>query len=238
MGFVRGDASACVFHHPQCEATTSAHGDDFTTCGSKLQLDWFKQQLEKKYEPTEQCRLGPGANDHKGRKILNRIIRWTDRGIEYEANPRQTETVVDELTLVGAKTVGTPGVKASAGATASDEDLELHQHTAFRGVAARCNYLAADRPDIQFSAKETCRWMAKPSKQGLAALKRFGRYLEGHQRLVLHYPQYAEVVDVYSDTDWAGCLRTRRSTSGGLLDAGEASDQVLELHPGRDSIEF
>ena len=65
MGFVRGDASACVSHHPQRDVTTSVYGDDFTTCGSKLQLDWFKQQLEKKHELAEQCRLGPGAQDHK-----------------------------------------------------------------------------------------------------------------------------------------------------------------------------
>ena len=36
MGFVRGDVSACVSHHPQRDVTTSVHGDDFTTCGSKL----------------------------------------------------------------------------------------------------------------------------------------------------------------------------------------------------------
>ena len=28
------------------------------------------------------------------------------------------------------------------------------------------------------------------------------------------------VIDVYSDSDWAGCLRTRRSTSGGVMMLG------------------
>ena len=28
------------------------------------------------------------------------------------------------------------------------------------------------------------------------------------------------MIDVYSDSDWAGCLRTRRSTSGGVMMLG------------------
>ena len=38
----------------------------------------------------------------------------------------------------------------------------------------------------------------------------------GRQRLVYTYPwQEADGIEVYSDTDWSGCARTRRSTSGG-----------------------
>ena len=32
--------------------------------------------------------------------------------------------------------------------------------------------------------------------------------------------QECEAIDVYSDTDWAGCLRTRKSTSGGCIVLG------------------
>ena len=34
--------------------------------------------------------------------------------------------------------------------------------TRFRAVAARANYLSADRPDVQYAVKEICRRMAKP----------------------------------------------------------------------------
>ena len=54
------------------------------------------------------------------------------------------------------------------------------------------------------------------------ASERLGRYLLGHKRMVDAYPfQQAEGVDVYSDTDWSGCLRTRRSTSGGCITIGK-----------------
>ena len=60
--------------------------------------------------------------------------------------------------------------------------------------------------------------MAKPSKQSWSALKRLCRYLSGLPRLVYVYRwQQASSIDVYTDTDWGGCPRTRKSTSGGCV---------------------
>ena len=41
------------------------------------------------------------------------------------------------------------------------ELLEGEERTAYRALAARVNYLAQDRPDIQYQAKEICRQMQK-----------------------------------------------------------------------------
>ena len=60
--------------------------------------------------------------------------------------------------------------------------------------------------------------MGKPTESSVAALKRLGRYLEGHRRLVYEFPrQDVSRVEVYSDTDWAGCTKTRKSTSGACI---------------------
>ena len=66
----------------------SVHGDDFMVSGPKSSLDWWQNKMEAKYELTIGGRLGPGAEDAKEVICLNRIIRWTARGIEYEADPR------------------------------------------------------------------------------------------------------------------------------------------------------
>ena len=64
--------------------------------------------------------------------------------------------------------------------------------------------------------------MSSPTELAMSALKRLGRYLIGKPRLVFRYPfQEAGTVDCYSDTDWAGCPRTRKSTSGGVILLGE-----------------
>ena len=74
---------------------------------------------------------------------------------------------------------------------------------------------------MQYAAKKICRWMAAPSELGVQAHKRVGRFLDSHRRLVFEFPfQSADKVDVYSDTDWSGCVRTRKSTSGGCFMVG------------------
>ena len=41
IGFEQGEASPCVFVHKARNLATSVHGDDFTTVGPKVELDWL-----------------------------------------------------------------------------------------------------------------------------------------------------------------------------------------------------
>ena len=130
--------------------------------------------------------------------------------------------MLEELGLEGAKRVVTPAVKPSMSAINSDKELPEQKSTHFRALAARGNYLSADRPEIQFAAKEVCRFMATPIILSSEALKRVGRYLVMRPRLVYqyHFQDNQSTIDVYADTDHAGCLRTRKSTSGGCIMVG------------------
>ena len=57
--------------------------------------------------------------------------------------------------------------------------------------------------------------------QAWKAIKRICRYLNGLPRLTYTYrQQVVSCIDVYTDTDWAGCPRTRKSTSGGCVVLG------------------
>ena len=89
-------------------------------------------------------------------------------------------------------------------------------------MAARANYLSLDRPDLQYSVKEACRGMAQPTKGDQKKMRRIGRYLIGKPRMVATYnwQERASTMKVFSDADWAGCRRTRKSTSGGVLMIG------------------
>jgi hypothetical protein len=218
---VQGASCPCIFWHSERDILTSVHGDDFTSRGPKVELDWLVQQLGEKYELKEGPRLGPGSGDAKQASVLNRIVHWSDDGVWCEADPRQAERLVSECGLDGAKSVCTPGIRESAAEVAADSELEPRLLRAFRAAAARANYLAQDRPDCQFASKEICRFMAKPSQASWHALKRLCRYLVGLPRLIWRFQwQEDEGITVYSDTDWAGCPRTRKSTSGGCIMTG------------------
>ena len=151
------------------------------------------------------------------------MIRWTEAGLEYEADPRPAERFVSNNGLDGSTNgVATPCLKPLAPQMDAENPLPEHQHTWLRGQAARGNDLWPDRPDVMYSGKEICRWMSAPVGLALSALKTLARYLAERPRLVIRYDyQTAGQLDVYTDTDWAGCPRTRKSTSGGCLMLGE-----------------
>ena len=68
------------------------------------------------------------------------------------------------------------------------EPLEDADAARFRAVAARSNYLAADRADIMYATKEVCRQMAIPTKGGWKKMKRIGRYLKANARMAMKVP--------------------------------------------------
>ena len=85
------------------------------------------------------------------------------------------------------------------------------------------NFLAVDRPDLLYAAKECSRRMSCPRIHDWEALKRVCRYLIACPRMVHSYRWQDEpnTITVYSDSDWAGCRETRKSTSGACFFHGD-----------------
>ena len=124
--------------------------------------------------------------------------------------------MVDELGLKDSKPVSTPGSKEDVDRMLLDigEPLGPAESTLYRELAARLNYLAMDRPDIQFATKEVARHMANPTTGNWLLMKRLGRYLKGSPRLVqlFRWQDAPNSLDGYTDSDWAGDKITRKST--------------------------
>ena len=68
------------------------------------------------------------------------------------------------------------------------------------------------------------RKLSSPNEDDWQKLKRVARYLITVPRLVMHFPlqPLADTLTVYTDSDHAGCFRTRKSTSGGVVVLGHA----------------
>ena len=140
-------------------------------------LDWFRRQIGKVFEVKFRGRIGPDVEDEKHIRILNRVVQWTDEGLEYEADQRHAEIIVNKLGLeMNSKGVSTPGCKRECDPSEENE-LDTKDATTYRALVARGNYLSQDRSDIQFAVKELCRSMSNPTEGDWTALKRLGRYL-------------------------------------------------------------
>ena len=79
----------------------------------------------------------------------------------------------------------------------------------------RASYLSQERCELQFTVKKLARQMQQPNTKNMQAFKRMGRFLKGSPKCMVVYNRQAEqpTVHVSSDSDWAGCVKTRRSTS-------------------------
>ena len=69
----------------------TVHGDDFTAGGPKSSGDWYGAHLRGLCDFKTGGRVGPGPVDYREATCLNRVIRWVDSGLEYEADLCQAE---------------------------------------------------------------------------------------------------------------------------------------------------
>ena len=166
--------------------------------------------------------LGPDPDDLKELRVLNRILRWKPDGIHYEAGPRHAELLARDLIKTTGPIVRTAGTKNTKEEEDSgSEPLAGADITSFRSGAARANYVSLDRAELAYATKEICRRMSAPRQADWAALVRIIKYLKAEPRLVNGYKwQHDCGISVYVDTDFAGCLETSRSTSGGCAFRG------------------
>ena len=86
LGFQQGRSSGSVFFHPEKRIRTVIHGDDFLSSGARADLRWLKASLERKLD-IKTTVMGPAEGEVREMRILNRIVRWTEDGITYEADP-------------------------------------------------------------------------------------------------------------------------------------------------------
>ena len=289
-GFLRGRANTCLFYNPKTDVAVMVHGDDFVAVGDTKGLAGIRKALEGKYKLKVQT-LGARKECTREIRVLNKVVRYTDTGIELEADPRHAEIVVRDLGLSESKISKVPGQKEERDNKArledepikrnkklieaydrifsiyanhdhplskelqdeidealkeakrqhedptepeehhevsdseSEEDKELSADEArrYRAITARLNYLAVDRVDIQYSVKEAARHMATPRVSSWKLVNKIGRYLLGRPRLVMRFRWQSpnETVTAFTDSDWAGCAKTSRSTSGGIICIGE-----------------
>ena len=77
------------------------------------------------------------------------------------------------------------------------------------------------RPDITFAVSNVAKYCSKPTKEHWIAVKRIMRYLKGTHNLGLTYKKSDSNSCVgFSDSDWAGDLDDRKSTSGYIFQVG------------------
>ena len=197
------------------------HGDDFIFSGADKDLTWVEQLMKEWFEVKVRARIGPDESDDKEISILGRRVRWEHWGISYRADPKHQAIVLERFGLGdGSKGLAANGKQEEP--DEDDEELQGAEVREFRTTAARLNFMAQDCPDVQFATKEICREMAGPRRSSWMRVKRLARYLLLREAAEFRFGWLYEEpgLDLFTDSDWAGCRRTRKSTTGGVVMRG------------------
>nr|GEY39787.1 retrovirus-related Pol polyprotein from transposon TNT 1-94 [Tanacetum cinerariifolium] len=89
--------------------------------------------------------------------------------------------------------------------------------TKYRSMVGALMYLTENRPDIMHATCYCAHYQAKPTEKHLKEVKRIFRYLKYTIHMGLWYPKDTGFeLTAFLDSDHAGCLDSRKSTSGGI----------------------
>ena len=188
------------------------HGDDFCVVARRKQLQIFGKVLEKRFEVKQTWHIGFSASDAKELKILNRTTKIDALNYEMtlEVDTKLVKDAVETMKLVGAKGVVSTRVRIRG--------VDFVQQLSNEVGVCRSRQV-----DIAEAVKCLTRHMKEPRSGHMQELKRLGRYLVKNRRCVLTYSRQTSeaTLQVHVDSDWAGDLHGRKTTSGVTVRRGK-----------------
>nr|GEU89955.1 hypothetical protein [Tanacetum cinerariifolium] len=110
--------------------------------------------------------------------------------------------------------VGTPMATKHLDANLSGTPVDQMK---YRSMVGALMYLTTSKPDIMHATCYCARYQAKLTEKHLTAVKQIFRYLKDTIHMGLWYPKDTGFkLTAFSDSNHAGCLDSRKSTSGGI----------------------
>lgn len=138
---------------------------------------------------------------------------------------RYITQMLEKFRMEDSKPVATPQdcsqqlTKSAPMDAAEQKDME---NIPYRNAVGAMIYAAtATRPDIANAVGNVSKFMENPNRTHWNAVKRIFRYLNGTKDYGLHYTKGCRKLAGYSDSDFAGDLDTRRSTTGYVFQMGQ-----------------
>jgi hypothetical protein len=213
-GFVQLLADTCVFVHMARNLVLSVHVDDIILLAASLeQKTWLVTALLMAFKIKDL-----GLVSH----YLGFEVSFTPGKVHIcqEAYVGRVLERFSMSTCSGKSTPHQPGVKLIA---TSDEESQQAKadmaDRAYRSIIGSLLYAClGTRPDIAFAVLALAQFSSMPKLDHWKAAKHILAYLKVTARHGITYLKTGAVLlKAFSDSDWAGCLNTRKSRSGGVI---------------------
>nr|GFA41183.1 hypothetical protein [Tanacetum cinerariifolium] len=140
-------------------------------------------------------------------------IHQSSRGI-FINQAKYAQEILIKHGMTSCDSVGTPVATKHLDADLSGTPVD---QTKYQSMVGALMYLTASRPDIMHATCYRARYQAKSAEKHLTAVKQIFRYLKDTIHMGLWYPKdNGFELTAFSDSNHAGCLDSRKSTSSGI----------------------
>jgi len=188
--------------------------DDMLIVGlNSLRIQNLKGELSKSFAMKD---LGPA------KQILGiRITRDRKCKKLWLSQEKYIEKVLQRFNMAKAKAVSTPlptSLKLSVKQSPNEQEEEYLQKVPYASAVGSLMYaMVCTRPDLAHAVGVVSRFLSNPGKEHWNAVKWILRYLQGTSSLKLCFGTEKPILCGYTDSDMAGDVDSRRSTSGYLV---------------------
>nr|GEV65960.1 hypothetical protein [Tanacetum cinerariifolium] len=150
------------------------------------------------------------------------VSKGFSKGIQIHQSPhgifinqaKYAQDILIKHGMTSCDSVGTPMATKHLDADLSGTSIDQPK---YHSMVEALMYLTESRPDIMHATCYCARYQAKPTEKHLTAVKRIFRYLKVTIHMGLWYPKDTGFeLTAFLDSDHAGCLDSRKSTSGGI----------------------
>ena len=215
-GYTQSAADPCVYYRTEVKngkniiMIFAVYVDDTIICSNDTStLCAEKQRLREAFEMDDRGEIHHILGMEVIRDRKNRVLTIDQK--------TYLKDVLKRFGMEECRPVATP-IEPGKNFTKRRDDEEPADETMFQAAIGSINYAAiATRPDLSTAVGKLSQFMKNPSAEHWVAVKRVLRYIKGTLNLGLKYT-YSDKFELhgYSDSDWAGCVDSRKSTTGNV----------------------
>ncbi|KAA0049857.1 Beta-galactosidase [Cucumis melo var. makuwa] len=178
--------------------------DDIVLTGDdQTEISQLKQKMGDEFEIKDLGNL---------KYFLGMEVARSKEGISVSQR-KYTLDLLTETGMLGCRPADTP-IEFSCKLGNSDDQVPVDKEQ-YQRLVGKLIYLSHTRPDISFAVSVVSQFMQAPYEKHMEAVNRILRYLKNTPGKGLMFRKTnRKTIEAYTDSDWAGSVIDRKSTSG------------------------
>eukprot|EP00435_Cladocopium_sp_Y103_P067749 s1389_g30.t1 len=212
----------------EVEGAILFHMDDIQLAAMPQEGQRLKAKLEARFSLTTQGPCGPGGSE-EAEHFLKRKYEYDASGVTINMGAKYVEKLVQLLGLENKRARATPEAVIEEG---SSTELDEARRSNYATAVGMLLYISGDCPDAQHGIRKVASHLVKPTEKQYKQLEHLVCYLKGIAWFAIKLAKTScgssvlepsgeerkeHLLEVFTDSDWAGNKETRKSISSAHL---------------------